>query len=156
MSLPYFHLSTYFFVFSTHTWLSPISIAVFPRPYFCVIWWMGLQYWGQGAWCGGYHCHGNLHHDAGPGTTHLAEIKLPRDTWQKKLQHWSLQGNTEVSPSWRCVVIGKGIRQTHAANIKCTLGGCLFIHSLAAVSGYRRPVKRWISQHVDTLSNWLN
>lgn len=80
-----------------NTSLPLTSLSLFPRAYLGVIWRMGLQYRGQGTWCSGCHCHGDLHHDAGPGATHPAEVKLPRDTWQKGLQHRPLQGNTEVS-----------------------------------------------------------
>lgn len=61
---------------------------------------MGLQHRGQGTWCSGCHCYGDLHHDAGPGATHPAKVKLPRNTWQKELQYWPLQGNPEVSQCW--------------------------------------------------------
>ncbi len=74
-----------------------LSLSVLPRAYLCVIWRMGLQHRGQGTWCSGCHCYGDLHHDAWPRATHPAKVKLPWDTWQKKLQHRPLQGNTQVS-----------------------------------------------------------
>lgn len=74
-----------------------LSLSVSPRAYLSVVWRMGLQHRGQGTWCSSCHRHGNLHHDAGSGATHPAEVELPRDTWQKELQHWPLQGNPEVS-----------------------------------------------------------
>lgn len=102
--------SFYFFLFfplwkcnlpltSLHLSLS-LSLFVFPRAYLSVIWRMGLQHRGQGTWCSGCHCYGDLHHDAGPGATHPAKVKLPRNTWQKELQYWPLQGNPEVSQCW--------------------------------------------------------
>lgn len=74
-----------FFPLSMHPLLSPHSISPFPRAYLGVIWRMGLQHRGQGTWCSSCHCHGDLHHDAGPGSAHSAEVELPRDAWQKEL-----------------------------------------------------------------------
>lgn len=91
-----FAMEIYAFV-SPHSLSLSLSLSVFPRAYLGVIWRMGLQHRGQGTWCSGCHCHGNLHHDTGPGATHYAKVKLPRDTWQKEFQYWPLQRNTEVS-----------------------------------------------------------
>lgn len=78
--------------------LSP-RLSAFPplRAYLCVIWRMGLQHRGQGAWCSECHCHSHLDHEGGPSATRPAQVKLPRDTWQKSLQHGILQRNLEVS-----------------------------------------------------------
>lgn len=96
---------------------------VFPRAYLSVIWRMGLQHRGQGAWCSGCHCYSNLHHDSGPGATHPAEVKLPWDTRQKGLQHRPFQGNPKVShccgDSWsggQSSSEGMGCTYTHSIN----------------------------------------
>lgn len=59
------------------------SFLISPRSAISVLRRVGLWPRGSSAWWCGHNHHGNVHHDDGPGTSHPAEVRMPRSSWQE-------------------------------------------------------------------------
>lgn len=115
-----------------------LSLLISPRSALGVLWWVGLRPRGSSSRRCGHHHHGNIHHDDGPGTSHPAEVRMPRSSWQEdshlRQPQWSAQVKVTVYAA--------------LSHERCSTAHSSFIHGSHVVEVLRKQARLHFGQEL--------
>lgn len=114
------------------------SLLISPRSALGVLWWVGLRLRGSSSRRCGYHHHGNVHHDDGPGTSHSAKVRMPRSSWQEDSHLRQPQRSAQVKVTGYVAL----------SHERCSTAYSSFIHDSHVVEGLRKQARLHFGQEL--------